>query len=175
MPNKPVDYTNKKFNKLTAINFSHSERKPWGRNIRYWSFKCDCGSLCIKESAKVAFGDIKHCGCENKKKLQGEEHVAYAVFQDSYDDGDLTFEDFKWLSQQDCYLCSQWRPKTRKHRSKVDVSFSYHGLDRVDNSRSHDRDNVQPCCWPCNEMKKDKSLQEFLGEIEAIYKNRCAW
>lgn len=34
-------------------------------------------------------------------------------------------------------------------------------LDRVDNTRGYDRDNVVACCSPCNSSKGDKSLTEW--------------
>ena len=172
---KAIDHTGKKYHKLTAIKFTDSKRKPWGRLIRYWLFECECGNIKELECAKVAFGDIKNCGCENAKLLtgreHGQEHMAKQIWY-SYNDGDLTFEDFQYLAKQPCYLCGNWNPSSRKHKTYPDISYQYHGLDRIDNSRPHDRDNVQPCCWPCNERRSNMPLPEFLEWIESIYNNR---
>ena len=45
------------------------------------------------------------------------------------------------------------------------------GIDRVDNSQGYVAGNMVPCCWPCNEMKNDKSADEFQRQIFKIYKN----
>lgn len=65
-----VDYSNQKFNYLTAIIFieySADKKKA------FWLFKCDCGVEKILNLYEVKRGNIKSCGCmknihnENKK------------------------------------------------------------------------------------------------------------
>ena len=43
------------------------------------------------------------------------------------------------------------------------------GLDRVDNDRGYNLDNVVPCCEVCNHMKWKLSRDEFLNHITKIY------
>jgi hypothetical protein len=58
MTRKPLDITGKKFNKLTAIEFSHK------KNTRhFWLFKCDCGNEKIASKIEVIKGGTKTCGC----------------------------------------------------------------------------------------------------------------
>lgn len=61
--------TGQKFNRLTAIEFSHI-----GKNgTAYWKFKCDCGNEINRKRYPVEVGDIKSCGClrnESKKGIQ---------------------------------------------------------------------------------------------------------
>ena len=53
------DLKGKKFNKLTALSFSHK-----GKNRKtYWNFICDCGKLKTLRSDCVKNGSIKSCGC----------------------------------------------------------------------------------------------------------------
>lgn len=52
------DYTGQKFNKLTAIEFSHVEK-----NHAHWVFECECGVVKTLPAFKVAHGMTKSCGC----------------------------------------------------------------------------------------------------------------
>lgn len=54
------------------------------------------------------------------------------------------------------------------HYCGVDIEVT--GLDRKDTSKGYTPDNVVPCCWDCNRIKKDKPYEQFLEEIK---KNTC--
>jgi len=54
------------------------------------------------------------------------------------------------------------------HYCGVDIEVT--GLDRKDSSKGYTPDNVVPCCWDCNRIKKDKPYEQFLEEIK---KNTC--
>ena len=47
--------------------------------------------------------------------------------------------------------------------------FDYNGLDRVDNSKGYEIDNVVPCCRYCNSFKLDRTVEEFKAHIIKIY------
>ncbi len=66
----------------------------------------------------------------------------------------LTFEEFSKLINSTCHYC----PKD-----------NCRGIDRVDNSLGYTNNNCVPCCGRCNEMKMDKSVEEFYSHIEKIY------
>lgn len=57
----------------------------------------------------------------------------------------------------------------RKHSSYE--SFRWNGIDRIDSAKGYVEGNVVPCCKFCNEMKSDKSRDEFLQLIAAIYQH----
>jgi hypothetical protein len=58
------DITGQKFNKLTAINYSH---KLASGDI-YWNFKCDCGKSKVILKGHVKSGKTKSCGCYSMTK-----------------------------------------------------------------------------------------------------------
>lgn len=66
----------------------------------------------------------------------------------------LTFEQFKTFWQKDCYYCGD-QTKTI-------------GLDRVDNSKGYNLDNIVSCCWKCNQMKLALSQKEFISQCKKI-------
>jgi hypothetical protein len=165
-----IDYTGRKFHMLTAISFTGEYNH---RRERMWNFRCDCGAVKSIRMANVSGGYIKSCGCQAPKKSFGVEATLRSCFASGkYNDGNLTFEDFKELCKQECHWCGKWRPNVRKGRNGHTVE--YHGLDRIDNAKGHNRDNVVPCCWKCNDKRSDATYQEHLEWIQDIYLNRIA-
>jgi hypothetical protein len=59
---KEIDITGQKFCKLTAIRFSHKERK-WNHLHHFWFFRCDCGKEKVMRKNSVKNGYTKSCGC----------------------------------------------------------------------------------------------------------------
>lgn len=55
------EISGQKFNKLTAICFSHIEKGHY-----FWKFRCDCGKETIAEKNSVISGKTKSCGCYRK-------------------------------------------------------------------------------------------------------------
>lgn len=115
-----------------------------------------------------------------------------------YSDGDLSFEDFLIICQKKCFYCNKppsnksnvylkkdgtYRKRKRKNKKGKEYSsqmsyrenldkcyFIYNGLDRIDQKKNHNKDNIVPCCSTCNYMKRDMSRDVFLKKIEEIYK-----
>ncbi len=74
----------------------------------------------------------------------------------------LTLDEFRTLTSSDCYYCGN--PPSRIRRIERGRSaYRYNGLDRVDNARGYESDNVVPCCRDCNTSKSNKGLQTFLA------------
>lgn len=72
---------------------------------------------------------------------------------------------FTELVDSDCYYCGNEPANKENDRGKV---YIYQGIDRVDNSKGYEVDNVVPCCIVCNKMKKAMGQEEFLLHIHKI-------
>ena len=66
MAGKRVDITGKKFGKLTAIEYSHTDNKRQA----VWRCKCDCGKEINATAAQLNAGRIKSCGCGRAAGVQ---------------------------------------------------------------------------------------------------------
>lgn len=71
----------------------------------------------------------------------------------------LTHEQAFELIKTPCHYCGN-DPKWPESRS---------GIDRVDNGIGYTLDNCLPCCFTCNSAKGEKTLEEFVIWIKAIY------
>lgn len=65
----------------------------------------------------------------------------------------LTKEEFGLLVSQSCVYCG----------SKESI-----GVDRIDNDLGYSIENCSTCCTMCNMMKKNFSLESFLGQCRKI-------
>lgn len=167
--NSPIDHTGRVFTRLTAIRWTGEYYSTKGGNKkRVWEFLCSCGKTCKKPIEKVVKGHVKSCGCL-KTTRTSLETLQYGIYCDSYKDGDLTFDQFIYLCQQDCFWCGAKPSNTRAHRTKKDLTYVYNGLDRIDNGRPHDEDNVVPSCWKCNCRRGNTPFAEYMNWISTLY------
>jgi len=76
----------------------------------------------------------------------------------------ITWEQYSELISNPCTYCGGSLPETSG------------GLDRLDNSRGYDPDNVVPCCATCNYVRRDlftpEEMKEFLGPVVRMIHER---
>lgn len=81
----------------------------------------------------------------------------------NYKDINFDINDFYSLSQMGCFYCGV-------SGSNVYKKFIYNGIDRINNLKGHDIDNVVPCCKHCNFAKSDMSFDKFIEWINKVKK-----
>ena len=89
----------------------------------------------------------------------------------------LTVEQVAALISQLCTYCG--RPPSQRISPARQLQlpqrhsiFRYTGIDRIDSSLGYVEGNVVPCCKSCNEMKSDKTAEEFLALVEAVHEHQ---
>ena len=162
-----------------------------GKSYRhYYKVKCDCGKE--KKMRSDAFPKVISCGCYrtelsiinskvNIKKAQeavrlpkGE--ASFNSLLSSYKMGanerdysfELTKEEFRKLTKQDCYFCGDKPSKEYGDIHGYNGSYIYNGVDRLDNSLGYSIDNCVTSCTVCNLMKRTLGEQEFYMHIQKI-------
>lgn len=145
-----IDITNKKFGKLTVLNYTGLEKKRHS----LWRCVCDCGVIKDVRGFMLRSGRSKSCGCSRElhNPDKAKMNNAARVFKACYNDGNISLEEFIALSQNSCHYCNS--PPTNKcnrylHKgrkssqfAKNNGTFIYNGLDRVDNTLPHNSNNV---------------------------------
>lgn len=66
----------------------------------------------------------------------------------------LTKEEYIALRKQSCYICGYGETSV--------------GIDRVDSSKGYIPENCRPCCFPCNIMKGDLTLEAFYAQVDRV-------
>lgn len=97
-----------------------------------------------------------------------------AIFR-TYRDGNLSIDEFYYLSQLECYYCGVIN-SNRYYIKYPNKSYEilYNGLDRVDNNFGHINGNVVPCCKRCNVGKSNINLEKFqdwMMRVQEFQKN----
>lgn len=173
-----------KFNRLTVIRKIGEKEIPETKTHRYsfWLCRCDCGKEVSVRAGSLLNKYTQSCGClKNEKSLErlkeyrkkrvenSSSNIVYRNYKRSADIKNVSFsltkDQFMILTQLNCFYCGE-KPQNvlNKHAS----TFIYNGIDRVDNSKGYENDNVVPCCKRCNLMKRDLELNEFIKHIFKI-------
>lgn len=186
---KKLDLTGQKFGKLFVLNSDQYIYYSSGKRTASLC-QCDCGNMKIASNNFLIQGVLNSCGClvlENavrlgkdiKKRIRFEPKIVSArrVFR-HYKDGDLSFEEFFHLSQQNCLYCGQ-SPQNKQQENKRnpksylygndDGVFIYNGLDRIDSTIGHTKNNVVTCCSNCNYAKNNMSLEYFKNYVTRLF------
>jgi len=169
--NRAVDLTGQKFGMLTAI--SPTEKRS--RSSIIWLFQCDCGKqkeICCADVVKLS---TKSCGCQfrNPDREDSVWKKMYSMLPTKSKryggDTDITYEDFIFLSKQNCFYCNSEPSNCAKSYGKDPIFVKYSGLDRIDSSLPYLLSNVRPCCYQCNGAKSNHTESGFFDFIKRVF------
>lgn len=191
-----IDLTGKKFGKLTVKKYVGKtglyKCKKYGTEKGYhtWECLCECGKTVSVRSVKLRGGNTKSCGCKKKEnkpkwtlpKGEAAKNLLYCQYKQSAKkrklEFNLTKDNFIRITSLNCYYCNTKPNKSVAMRQKgnskgrsLNGDYLYNGLDRVDNKVGYIEDNCVPCCWTCNELKKNRDQNEFIKHIRKIVEN----
>jgi len=173
------DETGKKYGRLTVIEYTGSKH-----GCATWRCKCDCGNEIVTRGNFLRSGDSVSCGCWRVEQLLEKTTLpeGMAAFNRVYGNYkrhaeerglsfELTKEDFSFLTKMNCHYCGA-EPSNESPAHDCNGSYTYNGIDRIDNSRGYTLDNVVPCCAVCNSMKGKLEYREFFEHIRKILNRR---
>lgn len=171
--NRAENLIGKSFGALLITGLSDKKTR-YGHSYVKASCKCGNQDADIMVSALLNRRAIS-CGCHivggKKGKLYSDPRMSSAkkIYREVYKDGDLQFEDFLTLSQQNCFYCDASPQNSFNVYFKENGTFIYNGLDRIDNTLPHNLNNIVPCCIDCNKAKMKRTTQEFFDWINRVF------
>lgn len=141
----------------------------------FWDCKCDCGNEIVVHGPQLVNGHTKSCGCGRTYSFEKGD-VGFNIVYKQYIRHarnynrifDLSKEDFRELTQKECFYCGGKPSAVQRSKSKHS-EFIYNGIDRIDSKKGYVKNNVKTCCKVCNRMKWDHSLEDFKAHIGKIY------
>lgn len=187
MGSRVKDLTGQIFGRWSVISFGGMDTR-YNSNSALWLCRCECGVEKLVSSNSLSRGKSKSCGCllsdsareralTWNKNRKGKLRLPYgdAEFNKVYRyyvanakkrgySFELTKEQFKVLTQQDCYCCGA-KPSLVSKTTAALGEYVYNGIDRIDNSKGYTLDNTAPCCAICNTAKLDRDLKEYVSWI----------
>lgn len=159
-------------------------------SARLWLCQCDCGNQTTVKSNNL-YQTIS-CGCRQGRSF-GRDEKWRATFNMQYNHhrcgarrrGLVELSKPKWesLTKSPCYYCEAIDMKNiadtvcysrvkaaHKGEDKCLYGIALNGIDRIDNNRGYEEDNVVACCFMCNSMKSDLSFEKFIRHLTTIHK-----
>jgi hypothetical protein len=156
--------------------------------------KCDSEFTARKDHVVRKKNPVLSCGCNQwptgrKANNAKPEGVASAKsVYNSYKNKckrkgilfDITFKDFIKITSSNCYYCDSpprhsysetFKRGIRAGLKKVNGTYKYNGIDRIDSNGGYTKDNMNPCCRYCNFAKLDRTKEDFYLWVEKLYNN----
>lgn len=152
----------------------------YSKNWRtYCICKCDCGEKSTVVLSKLNNKTTRSCGCHLYGKSVVGESSRNELIQQYKNrakkrnlDFELNNDELEVLFKSNCYYCNI-PPSQYYNKKKLNGSYTYNGIDRLDNNKGYILNNVVACCGMCNWMKLDHSEESFLNKVKAIYLHSC--
>lgn len=158
------DITGKRFGRLVVLE------KAKGK----WLCLCDCGNRKLIASGALRSGSTRSCGClyPNLPKGEAAFRLVYLGMQRNARkrglSWELTRDQVRILTKQYCHYCGA-EPYQHAKGQRLNGSYIYNGLDRVDNAVGYVTSNVVTCCGRCNRAKDTMGGEEFRAWIIRVY------
>lgn len=164
---------------LTGQKFGDWTVGGWKQNPKntYWECTCVCGKIKWVLACNLVQGKSTSCGCSRKGKLMTRATgTAFKELIRGYRrratknnmNFNFTDEEFREITQKDCYYCGLSAKDSNIFNYRG--IYQYNGIDRINSSIGYEKDNCVPCCWNCNKMKSDLTSEDFIKQIEKVYK-----
>jgi len=128
-----------------------------------WKCKCSCGKIVEVYANNLRDGSSTSCGC-----LVEVEEAAFHRVYDQYKQNaktrelsfELTAEQVKTLTSSPCYFTGRLPSVVcTTHSGKT---YTYNGIDRLDNALGYVLENCVPCCSEVNYAKRALSESAFI-------------
>lgn len=176
-----------RFCKLTVISQAPSyiwKNKLTGKvsHRKQWLCECDCGKTLLVQTNKLTGNHIIQCqSCsyssrpQSQRRLSSIERVFNLHVRDraKKDNIELTLnvDEFSNLITQNCYYCDESPKDYEVYKNKYAKSeiIKFNGIDRIDSNKGYIVNNCVTCCWKCNSMKSNRTINEFIEHIKKIF------
>lgn len=174
---KAEDLTGKRFGRLIAV-----KRVPSTNNTPTWLCLCDCGKETSSAAYQLKVGNTKSCGCLKRERIGSMRRLpdGEAAFRRLFSQRriealtvrglmwNLTKEQARKLFEGRCNYCGCVPAQIKKGWRVKTGTFTYNGIDRVDNTKGYTLDNCVSCCGQCNTAKGQMTVQQFAEWINKV-------
>lgn len=167
---------NQQINDWKIIGIRPNKRKG------YVLAQCVCGKIKELTGRSIRAQTSKNCGCRKGEKLRrrqrivGTDSAIQTLFSRYFRTARrfgrqflLSKEEFIRLTSANCFYCEA-TPASRSQRHSY--IYYYNGIDRVDNTKGYEADNVVTCCTQCNTKKGSITLGMVEKTLEFLKRGK---
>lgn len=166
----------------TVLEPGEPYMKPNGRHgCRRWKCRCVCGAVDNLGAETILRGTVCQA-CTNKAREKADaplNRVKENYRRNARRRGvtwSLSDAEVDALFQSVCHYCGDGPSNVGHTATRSDRwaarGVLYSGLDRIDNSKGYEPDNVLPCCRTCNWAKGKKTYAEFMAWLHRVVEFR---
>lgn len=138
---------------------ANAERKGQKNRVKFYILKCvtpECTNSCKVQRSKLKRYKGKCNQCASKKKPFEWAYTKILKRNQKdkrFENCHISYEEaLEIMSIPNCAYCGVHLQRNKHHLCDTNNPLL---LDRKDSSKGYTANNVVPCCWPCNEMKRD--------------------
>jgi hypothetical protein len=180
--NRLIDLTGRTFGKWSVLGRAENRSKG---TAAYWLCKCECGLLAPVHSNSLRVGRSLGCKkCDStlrsgRPQLHRRKRPYGSTFKKvcscaarKGQSMTLTYDEFlKFTTEDRCHYC--WAPIRWVEFNATHASGGQrYNLDRKNNTRGYDADNLVVCCSKCNFTKLDQYDYETWYVMTAVLRAR---
>jgi len=149
---------------------------------------CSCGGFAYRDKSKVLSRHTRSCGCLNNERVQlfienAHESSPYDAAINNiihnYRSGarnrgleyNIPRDYFIELTSSSCSYCGSVPSRESISKGKEIAVYLFNGIDRIDSSKGYVEGNVTTCCYTCNIIKSDRSVEDMYAHINKIIRN----
>lgn len=176
------DLTNKIFNRLTVIQFSHKDK----RSEKYWKCKCICGNIKIVKGSHIKSNRIKSCGCLRDEKIskltlkhgnsgknKSKEYECWlGMKKRCYSSNDKSYKNY---GGRGITVCDKWETSFENFLNdmgeKPEPKEKY-TIERLNNNKNYEPEN---CIWVTRIVQNNNRRNVKLIKINNIEKTISQW
>ena len=159
--------------KLTTGDVSAQGKIIVGINVgaeRHRGYKIQCMSCgyIADTSIKSFTNSCKRCNPARSNSISIEAHLWHRYRHGAKDRNvnfDLSIDKFSKLVKEDCFYCGARPSQKLTVARKNDNTMIYNGVDRLICELGYTESNCVPCCWPCNQAKRDWPIDVFQNMV----------
>lgn len=174
---KPLDLTGQVFGKLTAIRLGEPGVNTYGKPIRKWICKCDCGNETIVVASKLTGNHTSSCGCL-QKEICGDMFRTHGLRKTSEYESWASMKDrclnknnkkFHLWGGRGITICDRWLNSFENFYADMGKKPDGCTLDRIDVNGNYEPEN---CRWATakqqsNNLRTTKKYEAF-GIVDTL-------